>query len=101
MLKIRKQTENDIQGQVRDYLKYKGYYVIRHQMGLGTHAGMSDLTAIKDGTTLYLEIKMAKGKLSEKQLIFQQQIESHGGKYLVIRSLEDIQEFIEPTESIN
>ena len=96
MLKIRKgPTENDIQSQVRDYLRYKGYYVIRHQAGLGTWIGMSDLTALKDGITLYIEIKVVKGKQSKGQVEFQQQIEAHGGKYLLIRSLEDIQAFIE------
>ena len=56
-----KNPETIIQGQVRDALRLDGWYVIRHQQGMGSHPGLSDLTAIKDGVTIYVEIKTPRG----------------------------------------
>ena len=63
----------------------------RHQQGLGCHKGLSDLTAIKGGKTVYIEVKNIFGKLSEKQIEFKSDIENHGGIYLVVRSIADIE----------
>lgn len=91
--------ETIIQNQVRELLRHDGWYVIRHQQGLGSHAGLSDLTAIKDGKTIYIEIKTPKGYLSDRQKQFQHEIESHGGVYVVCRKIEDIQPYL--TRTIN
>jgi len=54
--------------------------------------GMSDLTIIlNDGQHIYLEIKADKGKQSESQQYFEQQIKGCGVKYVVARSVEDVQ----------
>ena len=53
---------------------------------------MSDLIAVKNGTTVFIEIKQPKGKLSDHQVKFEKEIHDHGGKYLVIRSFEDCRE---------
>ena len=82
--------ETDIQNSVRDLLRADGWFVIRHQQGMGAHKGLSDLTALKDGETIYVEIKTPKGRLSEWQEIFKHDIEAHGGRYIVCRSIEDI-----------
>ena len=87
-------SENDIQTQVRDFLRYSGYFVMRHQQGLGSLKGFSDLTAIKDGKTIYIEIKKPSGTQSVHQKIFQEEIEKHGGEYLLIHSLEEIQDYM-------
>ena len=84
-------TETDIQNAIREYLRWRGWFVIRHQQGLGCHKGLSDLTAIKNGRTVYIEVKAPKGKLSEWQLDFQADIEAHGGLYVVARSVEDVE----------
>ena len=63
----------------------------RHQQGLGCHKGLSDLTAIKGGKTVYIEVKRPMGKQSEWQLDFQADIEAHGGLYVVSRSVEDVE----------
>ena len=84
-------TETEIQNAIRDFLRWRGWFVIRHQQGLGCHKGLSDLTAIKGGKTVYIEVKKPKGKLSEWQLDFQADIEAHGGLYVVARSVEDVE----------
>ena len=53
----KKNPETIIQNQVRQLLRMDGWYVIRHQQGLGCHKGLSDLSAIKNGITIYIEIK--------------------------------------------
>ena len=84
------QPESAILHAVRDHLRLQGFFVIRHQAGLGTHPGLSDLTAIRDGITVYIEVKTATGRLSEAQERFRRDIEAHGATYLVCRSVEDI-----------
>ena len=86
--------ESEIQAQVKEYLQLQGWYVMRHQQGLGALRGLSDLTAIKDGLTIYLEIKTLKGNLSKYQEAFRDEIISHGGTYLVIRDLSEIIEYL-------
>lgn len=83
--------EIDIQNTIRYFLRMKGWFVIRHQQGIGSHKGMSDLTAIKDGRTVYIEVKTPAGRLSADQERFQYDIESHGGTYIVARCIDDVQ----------
>ena len=87
-------TETKIQNAVRTALRRDGYYVIRHQQGLGAHRGLSDLTAIKDGRTIYVEIKTPTGRQSDWQREFQKSIEQHGGIYVLVRSVEDITPYL-------
>ena len=83
-------TESDIRKQIRDYLRIRGYLVLYFLQGLGCYPGLSDMCAIKDGQTLWLEIKKPGGKLSEKQIEFKRQIEAHGGTYIVVTGFEDL-----------
>ncbi|MDF2563898.1 MAG: hypothetical protein K0Q53_293 [Massilibacillus sp.] len=39
---------------------------------------------------MYIEVKAPKGQLSEYQEEFQSDIESHGGMYVVARSVDDV-----------
>lgn len=88
-------TENEIQAQIRMRLQYAGWYVIRHQQGMGSLKGLSDLSAIKDGRTVYIEVKKPGGVQSQYQKNFQEAIESHGGRYILAKSVEDVVEMIE------
>ncbi|MBP2635528.1 MAG: hypothetical protein H6Q72_1435 [Firmicutes bacterium] len=83
--------ETDIQNAIREYLLWNGWYVIRHHQSLGSLKGLSDLTAIKDGWTVYVEVKTPKGTLSEDQEKFRDNVIAHGGTYVVARSVEDVQ----------
>lgn len=84
-------TETEIQNAIRDHLRWHGWFVIRHQQGLGCHKGLSDLTAIKDGRTVYIEVKTPRGSQSEAQREFQADIEAHGGLYVLARGVEDVE----------
>ena len=87
---MKKQTgETAVKQQVKHYLRLKNWLVFHHLAGLGCYPGISDFTAIKEGRTVWVEVKTDKGKQSERQVEFQALIEGHGGEYIVIRSLED------------
>ena len=67
--------------------------------------GMSDILAFHGGTMqdgyapysmpivpIWIELKAPKGKQSELQASFQQQVEEHGHRYVLAYSLEDVKE---------
>ena len=91
---MKKQTpESILLHQVRDYLRLKGFYVIRNQAGLGTHPGLCDIIAISPkGGTFYIELKSPKGKLSPKQEVFKSELLSRDAAYCVVKTWK---EFIE------
>lgn len=86
----KRQPESLILGAVRQFLQLGGWLVIRHQQGLGAYKGFPDLTAVKDGRTVYVEVKTPTGRLSEAQVAFQREVEAHGGEYIVARSTADV-----------
>ena len=81
--------ETAVKQQVKHYLRLKGWLVFHNLAGLGCYPGISDFTAIKDGRTVWIEVKTPTGKQSERQLMFQEHVEGHGGEYVIIKSLED------------
>jgi len=83
-------SESDILRTVRDYLRATGWYVVRIQQGLGCHKGIADLYAIRNGVQIWIEVKTAHGRLSEHQERFRDEIETHGGRYVVARGVEDV-----------
>lgn len=90
-MRIRNITkEIDILRQVRDYLRWQGWYVYRNHQSLGSHKGLSDLTAVRNGVTAWIEIKKPGGRISDYQLKFREEIEAHGGKYLIVTKIEDL-----------
>jgi len=88
------QPESYILNQVRDILRLDGWDVTRHQQGMGSRRGFPDLTALKDGVTLYIEIKTQTGKQSAYQVEFERICTEHGGKYILARSVEDVKPFL-------
>jgi len=84
----KKQPESLILASVRTALQYDGWDVTRHQQGLGSRRGFPDLTAMKDGKTLYIEIKTEIGVQSDYQVEFQRVCEAHGCTYVLCRSVE-------------
>lgn len=83
-------THSDLQKQAKDYLQFKGWAVMHHQAGLGTYKGISDLSAIKDGVTIYVEVKAGKDRLRKDQQEFKDMIERQGGVFVEYRRLEDL-----------
>ena len=81
---------------VKKWLKAHDYYVIRNQLGMGAHKGLSDLQAVKNGLTIYIECKSPKwrGKLNPDQVEFQRQVESHGALFILVDSVYGFDETI-------
>lgn len=78
-------TEADIRRQVQDYLRIKGWFVVYVLQGLGAYRGISDLIAVKDGRTVFVELKTAAGRQSEHQRRFEADLEAAGGEYVLCR----------------
>lgn len=88
--------EGIILNATRQYLKMKGFYVMRIQQSIGCHPGISDLIAIKKGIVIFVETKSPKwhGKLSKDQEKFRTEIEAHGGTFMVVDSIDKLMEVI-------
>jgi hypothetical protein len=91
---VRTIPESAIQAHIKHYLQMKAWFVFKNHQSLGSHKGVADLFAIKDGISLWLEVKTATGKLSEDQKLFRDNITSCGGNYFIVRSLDDVIELI-------
>jgi len=86
-----KLKESDIRKQLQDYLRLKGWHVHYNLQGLGSYRGLSDLTAIKDGWVIFLEVKTPTGTQREDQKKFQAEVEAAGGSYVLACCIEDLQ----------
>lgn len=99
-----KASEADIQRAILDYLRLKKVFHYRNNSGAavipkadGSHrffrfgaAGSPDIICVVSGQYIGLEVKAPKAKLSETQQTFQDQLEKAGGKYFVVRSVEEV-----------
>jgi len=84
------QPETAILRAVRDYLRVQGWLCVRMQQGMGSHKGIADLYCLKDGRSVWLEIKTPTGKQSRYQKAFQGDVEAYGGEYVVVRAVDDV-----------
>lgn len=82
--------ESQIQAEIKQYLQIKGWFVYKNHQSLGSYKGIADLTAIKNGQVLWIEVKTTRGKVSPYQEAFKCDIEHHGGRYIVARSVDDV-----------
>ena len=99
---MKKQTpESIVKAAVKKYLYYQGWYSFPILQGLGAHKGIADRIAVKNDTTLFIECKSPKGKLSPNQEQFGYTITYHGGlhlHYIVVRYIKDLIKYIEGLE---
>ena len=86
------QPETAIRTQVREWLQWRGWFVVLHVQGPLSHKGFPDLTATRDGETVYIEVKTKTGVQRVKQEEFQTEIEAHGARYILARGIEDVEE---------
>jgi len=94
-----KLKESHIQRSVLDYLSLKNIFHYRQNTGafkrddhfyqFGTK-GSPDVVCVINGQYVGIECKSSTGKQSDSQKDFQEQLEKAGGKYLIVRSLEDL-----------
>lgn len=83
-------TETAAKRAVRAHLRGQGYFVYPNTAGMGSHPGVSDLCAVRDGQVLWVECKSPRGRLSPQQERFRADIEAHGGTYVVARCVDDL-----------
>lgn len=67
---------------IKDWLNFNGWFWYPNTAGLGSKPGIPDLTAIKNGVVVQIEVKAAKGRQSPKQIEFQGDWERAGGRYV-------------------
>ena len=89
-----KATENEIRKAIKDYLEWNKWFVIVMYQSVLSLKGIADLYCIKEGISLWLEIKKPKGKQSQKQIDFEADIKAKGGYYYVVRSVDDTIEIL-------
>jgi len=82
--------ETAIKNSIKSYLNLKGWFFYHNLQGLGCFKGLADLTAMKNGKIIWIEIKRPDGKQSDYQKLFQQHIEDEGGIYIIARSVQDL-----------
>jgi len=85
-----KAKESEIQAQIKQYLQYSGWLVVKIHQSLGSYRGIADLYCLKDGEHIWIEVKTPEGKQSEAQKQFERDITSRGGKYMIARCLDDV-----------
>lgn len=86
---MKTQTETIIRRSITAELR-KTY----HLQGVGCRRGFPDLTVMKDGQTIYIEVKTETGKQSDYQKEFEQICKAHGCTYILARSTEDIADLL-------
>ena len=93
-------SEHNLQNQIRIELSKLGFTVFRLNVGkvrmadgrffdTGLPKGFSDLMALKDGKTYFIEVKYGKNKPSPEQINFIAQMIKKGFKAGVAYSVED------------
>lgn len=61
----------------------------------GLVAGVADLNMLHGGQFYAIELKSPEGRQTVEQRAWQRRIEAEGGVYVIVRSLEQFQTFIE------
>lgn len=93
--------EKDIQKDIADYLKARGFLVWKNHMGAmqmgakrckNPNTGMPDLCAVKNGKTYYIEVKTPKGKVSNSQREWHEKAYKHGVIVHVLSSIDETAE---------
>jgi VRR-NUC domain len=91
--------ESEIQKQILDYLSLKRIFHYRNNSGAFKRddghfyrfgaTGSPDIICVIKGQYVGIEVKAPKGKQSEHQEAFQENLERAGGRYIVAYSLDD------------
>jgi len=86
--------ETNIKNEIKQWLKIHHWFVFPILQGMGAYKGISDLVACRNGIVLFIEVKTLKGKLSEHQQIFRDNIHAKNCHYVVARGFEDIENYL-------
>jgi Holliday junction resolvase len=84
------ERESKIQKEILDYLKSKGYYVVK--VVVANMSGVPDILFCKDGRFCAIEVKATgkKAKVTELQKHHLYMINASGGKAIVADNLFDV-----------
>ncbi len=93
-MKRKQQHESIIRKAVKDFLKYDEWFVFTNYQSALSYPGVADLTATKEGVTVWVEIKTETGKQSQNQIDFERDIKNAGGNYVVVRNIDDIYNYL-------
>lgn len=97
-------AENKIQNAVLKHLLQQGIFAWRqgnHSIwdpkmnGYREHTGLKgvpDILSVINGQFVGWEIKTPRGRQSEHQFAFQKRLERNGGRYILVRSLDEAKE---------
>ncbi len=99
---VNKLLEKDIQYSILQFLRLKRLFCWKnstvgiYKKSTGSYipsqnVGSPDIFLVNDGTIWGIEVKTPKGKQSDNQKAWQNNFEAVGGRYLLARSLEDVQ----------
>jgi hypothetical protein len=108
----RRETEAQIQKAIMQWGQYKKVLMHRinvigtplHKDGLtvyrpSTNRGMADIHAtvflVGIPVSVWLEVKTAKGKMSENQKLFRDSVQAAGGFYYVVRCIDDVESAVD------
>jgi Holliday junction resolvase len=98
---MKKIKEQDIQRQIIEYLTLKKWFVIKNNtVGIFVRKtggyipnparGLADLTALRGGQVLMIEVKVKHGWQTPNQREFEGNWKTHGGVYVVVHSIEEL-----------
>jgi len=90
--------ETIIKHQIKDYLNLCRVFWFPLLQGLGSYKGLPDIFLAYNGKVIACEIKKKKGFLSPFQFKFKQNWEASGNRYLVARSVEDVEKLLKEYE---
>jgi hypothetical protein len=100
--------EKEIQNSICEYLELKRLFFWRQNttpvydttrkafrsMPKYSLKGVADIIVIKNGATIFLEVKRPKGKQSEDQIEFERLSKKNGAQYYVVTSLDDVMKIL-------
>ena len=105
--KVLKESESLLQKSILQWLNYQeGVFAFRvnvqgvplhnkqGQFRPSPHRGVADVIACVGGSFLAIEVKSKKGKLSEHQKRFMEDVTQGGGHFITARSLDEVIEVI-------
>ncbi len=88
--KKQRQPEAVIRRAVRQFLEVGGWWVVPIVQSALSYKGIPDLVAMRDSTTVWIEVKTATGRLSEAQEAFAASCAAQGVPHIVARGVEDV-----------
>ena len=71
-----------------------GYMAMKDLLQTGLLSGVSDLVIVLHNKVMFVELKNAKGKQSDKQKRFEEGVKKLNHEYHLVRSLEEFKEIL-------